>query len=333
MRAAASDPFGESTRAQLGARLSVLGGDFTVRSSNRALLGLAVDAFGGIPKQRLKRRPPRFTVQLVLNDHQKTWTSGEAPPPPVFSSGAELLCTTIDAGNFAVVDVTKSRALICVSKAMLQQPYYARHELVELAFLTLASRAQALVPLHAACVGAKGKGVLLMGASGTGKSTLSLHALAGGMRLLSEDSAFVASESLRVTGVPNYLHLAPNALGFLQPGALRRAIERSPVIQRRSGARKFEADLRKLRVEIARTPLQLVATVFLSRRTASRAPALEALERDAFVSRLRREQPYAVRRSSDWAGFERRVATLPSYELRRTEHPDIAVRQLRGLLE
>ena len=72
------------------------------------------------------------------------------------------------------------------------------------------------MPLHAACVGAKGNGVLLMGASGTGKSTLSLHALAGGMQLLSEDSAFVALDGLRVTGVSNYLHVGPHALRFMQ---------------------------------------------------------------------------------------------------------------------
>jgi hypothetical protein len=320
MRAAAGDPFGEDTRAHLHARLSALGGDFTAGSGNRALLGLAVDAFGGLPAQRFERRPPRFNVLLKLSDHRKSWARGAAPPPPVFSSGADLLCATIDGGNFAVVDV----AMSCVSKAMLQQPYYARYELIELAFVMLASRAQALVPLHAACVGINGEGVLLMGASGTGKSTLSLHALAAGMQLLSEDSAFVAPKSLRVTGVPNYLHLAPNALEFLPPGALRRAIERSPVIQRRSG-------VRKLRAETARKPLRLVATVFLSRRVAGRAPALEALARDAFLSRLRREQPYALRRSSDWGAFERRVAALPSYELRRTEHPDIAIRQLREL--
>jgi len=332
MRVADGDPFGEGARAQLHARLSVLGGDFAVRSSNRALLELALDAFGGMPRQRLERRPPRLTVQLVLNYQQKTWARGEAPPPPVFSSGAELLCATIDAGNFAVVDVAMSRALISVSRAMLDQAYYPRHELVELAFLTLAARAQALVPLHAACVGVNGKGVLLMGASGTGKSTLSLHALADGMQLLSEDSAFVAADSLRIMGVPNYLHVAPNALGFLRRGSLRRTIERSPVIQRRSGVRKFEVDLRELRAKTARAPLRLAAAVFLSRRTANRDRALEALAPDAVVSRLRREQPYALQRSSNWAGFERRVAAVPSYELRRTEHPDIAVRQLRELL-
>lgn len=332
MSADAGDPFREGVQGHLRARVSVLGGDFVVTSSARSLLDLAIEAFGDLPRHRLERRLPRFTVRLVLNDRRQTWARGAEPPHPVLSSGAGLLCATIDAGNYAVMDVGMSRALICLSKAMLQQPYYPRYELIELAFLTLSSRRQALAPLHAACIGTNGNGVLLIGASGSGKSTLCLHALAGGMQLLSEDSAFVAPKSLRVTGVSNYLHLTQGALAFLQPGPLRRAIERSPVIQRRSGARKLEVDLRELRARIPRKPLQLVATVFLSRRAARGAQALEALDRDACVARLRREQRYAARRFPGWAAFERRVAALPSYELRRTRHPDLAVRQLRDLL-
>ena len=332
MSAAAGDPFGEDAKARLHARVSVLGGDFTIRTSAPKLLELAIEAFGGLPTQRLERRPPRFTVRLVLNDRQRTWTRGTAPPPPVFSSGAGLLSATIDAGNFAVMDPGMSRALISVSKAMLENPYYPRYELIELACLTLATRVQGLAPLHAACVGANGRGVLLIGGSGTGKSTLCLHALASGMQVLSEDSAFVAPTRLRVTGLPSYLHLARDALGFLPRGALRRAIERSPVIVRRSGVRKLEVDVRKLHAKIPRKPLRLVATVFLSRRAASRAQALRTIDRDTCISRLRREQAYAVRTFPGWAEFERRVATLPSYELRRTEHPDIAVPLLRELL-
>jgi energy-coupling factor transporter ATP-binding protein EcfA2 len=332
MSAAASDPFGEDVGAHLHARLSALGGDFAVTSSARTLLALAIEAFGGLPKQRLERRPSRFAVRLVLNDRPPTWKSNDAPPPPLFNSGAGLLSATIDAGNFAVMDVDRSCALVSVSKALLEQPYYARYELIELAFLTLASRVQALVPLHAACVGADGKGVLLIGASGAGKSTLCVHALAGGLQLLSEDSAFVVPKTLRATGVPNYLHLAPDSLRFLRPGTLRRAIERSPVIQRRSGARKLEVDVRELHGRPARAPLRLVAAVFLSRRAAGRARALHALDRDACIQRLRREQPYAVARSAEWPAFERGVAELPSYELRRTQHPDFAVQQLCELL-
>jgi len=325
------DPFGEHAHFHSRTRLSVLGGDFAAGSNDAALLELAVEAFGRLPMQRFPGRPPRFTVQLVLNDLPQTWAGGGAPSPPVLSAGAGLLCATVDAGNFAVVDVATSRALISASRAMLAHAYYARYELVEFAFLTLASRAQSLVPLHAACVGAGGKGVLLMGESGAGKSTLSLHALTNGMQLLSEDSAFVAPKSLRVTGVPNYLHLAPAALEFLTPGSLRASIERSPVIQRRSGATKFELDLRGVPGGVARAPLHLVATVCLSRQAAARGAALEPLERRAFVGRLRDEQPYAMGREN-WTGFERRVAALPAFELKRTPHPDIAVRQLKELV-
>lgn len=333
MKSSAGDPFGEDVRARAHARLSVLGGDFDVTATHRAVLDLAVEAFGGLPRHRLGRRPAGLAVHLALNDRPKSWAGGGAPPPPVHSSGAGLLCATIDAGNFAIVDTGRRRALVSVSRALLRQPYYPRYELVELAFVALASRVQRLVPLHAACVGLGGNGVLLMGASGAGKSTLSLHALAGGLDLLSEDSAFVSPDGLRVAGVPSYLHLAPDALRFLPPGPLRRSIERSATIERRSGTRKLEVDLRRLGAATARTPFRLAAVVFLSVRPAVRAQTLEPLGRAALVRQLRHEQPYALRRAAGWNAFERRVAGLPAYELRRTEHPDAAVEQLRGLLE
>jgi hypothetical protein len=134
-----------------------------------------------------------------------------------------------------------------------------------------------------------------------------------------------------VTGVPSYLHLSPDALRFLDSGSLRRAIERSPTIERRSGARKHEVDLRLLDGKKARTPLELAATVFLSRRAAGRQPALRPLGRAALLARLRRDQPYAAAQPG-WRRFERRIVELPAYELRRPEHPDVAIRLLRSLL-
>jgi hypothetical protein len=326
-----ADPFGEHAPAPFRTRLSVLGGNFAVDSSDAALLALATEAFGGLPKHRLERRPHRFTVRLALTDHPQTWARGSAPPCPTLGAGAGLLSATVDAGNFVVVDVAMSRALVCISGAMLRHRYHARYELIELAFLTLAARGQSLVPLHAACVGAGGHGVLLMGASGTGKSTLTLHALAAGMQLLSEDSAFVTLDSGRITGVPSYLHLPAHALRFLRSTKLRRTIERSPTIERRSGARKYEVDLRALDGEVSRTPLRLAATVFLSRRAAGQQSPLRTLEREVLLARLRREQPYASARPN-WRSFERRIVDVPAYELRRPEHPDLAVALLRGLL-
>jgi len=331
MRAAA-DPFGERRKPRARARINVLGADCSIESTDEVLLGLALEAFGGLPQYRLDRQPCRLDVHLVLTDCGRSWTRSPEPPRPALSSGNGFLCATIDAGNFAVVDPSASRALVCISPDMLRHRYYARYELIELALMTLASRAQSLVPLHAACIGLDRSGLLLMGASGSGKSTLGLHALAQGMRLLSEDSAFVGTSDLLITGVPNYLHVEPSAIGFLEPGMLAQRIQRSPVIRRRSGTRKFELDLRETPGRLARKPLQLAATIFLSRRPAGRQPPLKPLTQRACLNRLRREQSYALG-FSNWSAFERRVAAeIPSYELRRTEHPDIAIQELRTLL-
>lgn len=335
MRRPDADPFSERAPVRARARLSVLGGDFEVESSDTSLLQLARDAFLGLPRHRLVGRPRRFHVRLVLSERGSEWAKGSVPPPPVRSAGAGLLCATVDAGNFAIVDTAMSRALVCISPLMLRHRYHARTELVELAFLTLASRAQRLVPLHAACVGTHGNGLLLIGAGGTGKSTLSLHALAHGLELISEDSAFVSLDKpldkLRVTGTPNYLHVQPDSLGLLSDEALRERIASSPVILRRSGIHKLEVDLRALPGRLAPSPLELAGTVMLSPRPAGRDEALRPLDRRTFVHRLRQEQPYAAG-LDDWTKFERRIVALPSFELRRTEHPDVAVDQLRALL-
>lgn len=331
MTGTACDPFGERERPALRAHLSVLGAAFTVESSSARALRLAVDAFGGLPRHRLAAEPRRFRVRLVTTENHATWSRRAAPPQPTLTAGGGILCATIDAGNFAVIDLPRAHALVCMSPSMLRRSYYARYELIELAMVTLASRGQSLVPLHAACIGARGSGALLMGASGAGKSTLALHALAAGMQLLSEDSSFVAVDSLQATGTPNYLHVQPSALEYLDEGPLLAQVRRSPMICRRSGARKHELDLRTVPGRLAASPLRIAFTVFLSRRKAVRPSALVQLSHAALLEHLRREQPYAVG-LPNWRGFERRIAALPAYELRRTAHPDMAISQLRSVL-
>jgi hypothetical protein len=331
MKTSVGDPFGESMRPSLRAHLEVLGGAFMIESADASLLQLAVEAFGGLPRQRMARNPQCFRVTFVTTKDCRAWPRNTEPPQPAHSAGGGLLCATIDAANFVVIDVALGRALVCISPAMLRHRYHARYELVELAVLILAARGLGLVPLHAACVGQRGRGALLIGPSGAGKSTLSLHALNAGMQLLSEDSAFVAADSLSIAGVPSFLHVQPSALRFLPNGPLRRRVRGSPMIRRRSGTRKHEVDLRSIGNRIARAPLRLAATVFLSPEPAGRRPLLRELASRTLLTRLRREQPYAAGLST-WRGFEQRIVEVPAYELRRAKHPDIAVRELQQLL-
>ena len=99
------------------------------------------------------------------------------------SAGAGWLCGVVDAANYALVCPAGRSALVSISTSMLRHAYHARYELLEFAALTLLGRGMPLVPLHAACVGVRGAGVLLIGDSGAGKSTLCAAALASGWDL------------------------------------------------------------------------------------------------------------------------------------------------------
>ncbi len=324
------DPFGE--RRELGSevRLQIAGAELVVRSSDRVLIDLAVEAFGSLPRFATEGAVPDLRLQLTLNDREKSWQN--KPPPPTPGSGDGLLCGVVDSGNYAIVDPENRRAIVSVSRAMLHHPHLARYELIEFAVLTLAGRALSLVPLHGACVGLGETGCLLVGATGAGKSTLCLLALSGGLQVLSEDSVFVSPRDLSVFGMPNFLHLRPDALGLLDPGPVRDRVSDSPTIHRRSGVEKFAYDYREHCQWKSPLRPKLGATVFLSEKIAEASSALRPLEAtDELITRLRSEQPYAAG-LPEWSEFSRKISAVRCFELRRTESPGVAVEQLRTML-
>jgi hypothetical protein len=180
-------------------------------------------------------------------------------------------------------------------------------------------------------VGADGRGVLLMGASGAGKSTVALHCLLDGLEFLSEDSVFVAPADMRATGVANFLHIRADSLRWLGRTAEAAAIRRSPVIRRRSGVQKFEIDLRREPFKLAKRPLKIVSIVFLTSQTAGTRPLLNALSRAALARNLEAMQGYGAGQPQ-WRTFKKNASRLPTYELRRGHHPMEAVAALRSVL-
>jgi hypothetical protein len=227
---------------------------------------------------------------------------------------------------------TKERAaLVVVPPGMLKSAYHTRYESIEFAVFTLAARVQRLVPLHAACVGHRGRGILLFGPSGAGKSTVALHCMLNGLEFLSEDSVFVAPDSMLATGVSNFLHVRAESLRWLGKSPLAEAIRKSPVIRRRSGVRKFEVDLRHKRFRTARAPMKIIGAVFLSPRGAGAHPALTRLSESSLLAGLSDSQAYC-RALPQWRPFTKKLARLESFELRRGLHPADTATVLRSLL-
>jgi hypothetical protein len=222
-------------------------------------------------------------------------------------------------------------ALLVVTEQMLRFPYLVRYELIEFAVCTLAARVQGLVPLHAACVGLAGRGLLLVGGSGAGKSTIALQALLAGFDMLAEDSVYVSPRTLLATGIPNFMHVRAESLKFVELAREAAAIRNSPVIRRRSGVEKFEFDLRKARFRLAGAPLKLAAVVVLSPQPARGGKLLRSLGTARMLAELRAGQPYAARQPQ-WGLFSKRVASLEAFELRRGPHPRDSIEALRQVL-
>src|ERR1700728_511281 len=325
------DPFGERSARPHHRNLQLLGARFRFESNSVRLLQLVDQAFAGLPRHRLSARSPRLLVRLQLTPRRRRPSA--APPPPLNTyAGPGFLCGAIDESNLAVISPAQGSALVVISRDMLRHAYHLRYELIEFAVYVLAARALRLVPLHAAAVGVRGRGLLLMGDSGAGKSTVALHCLLQGLDLLSEDAVFVAPDGCAATGIASFLHLQRRGLRFLPGHAGARRIRSSPVIRRRSGAEKYEVDLRRSGYRLAAAPLSIQALVFLSKRRAGDDRVLVPLAARPRAARLAALQPYAAAQPG-WRRFKESLAAVRTFELRRGSHPRVAVAALRSLLD
>jgi hypothetical protein len=331
-----ADPFGERSKVLGRRELQLMGGWFRFESDSPELLRLVDAAYEGLPAHRFSLRPPRFCVRLILapiaahNSTSAPAARRSRVPAIRMLHGAGFLGSATDTSTIAVLSPADRSALIFISRDMLHFPYHIRYELIEFAVFTLASRGQGLVPLHAACVGLDGRGILLMGPSGAGKSTIALQCLLEGFEFLAEDSVFVAPESMRATGTANFLHVRADSLDWLEP-AERSSIRKSPTIIRRSNARKFEVDLRRKKFRLAKSPLKIIAVAFLSPRSGGSGPLLRRLSAADTLARLKQEQAYGAG-LPQWRGFSRTLLRLGGFEILRGAHPTASVEVLRSLL-
>jgi hypothetical protein len=324
-----ADPFHEQTLPASRVRMHLLGAAFEFECGSPELRRLVDWAYADLPQHKLAKSPPRMRVRVAPAPRARR--HGQADPAQIeMLSGAGLLCGTTSSSDFAVLSGDQRSALVVVSRNRLRFPYHTRYELIEFAVFTLAARAQGLMPLHGACVGHKGRGLLLFGDSGAGKSTASLHCLLRGMDFLAEDSVFVTPDTMLATGIANFLHVRVDSLHSI-PAPSASLIRRSPIIRRRSGVEKFEVDLRRTEFRLAARPLRVAGVVFVSAQPARRGVLLTPLRSHEALARFKKSQSYAVNQPG-WTTFRKRIAAAPAFELRRGRSPAEAADALQALL-
>jgi hypothetical protein len=120
-----------------------------------------------------------------------------------FEHGARLLCTLRD--GLISIGITGSE----LSHAVL-----AAHPLLTVALVETMKRF-GRYPLHAAALALNGKGVLVPGASGAGKSTTSVTLVRAGFDFLADDTVFLtrSTDKLWVDGFPDEVDVTENTVG------------------------------------------------------------------------------------------------------------------------
>ncbi|HZU24391.1 MAG TPA: hypothetical protein VFA04_02660 [Bryobacteraceae bacterium] len=155
-----------------------------IRSNSQVIME-AADVSWGACRQRFDVAP--VEIRLLVSDSE----SPGCREAPFFRSQGHLISIAGDSENFAVLDLRSGFSFGWVTKNTAENTGYLRQCFLDvMVYPLLETRYMATV--HAACVNLNGKGVLLAGDSGAGKSSLAYACARRGWTYVSDDtSAFV----------------------------------------------------------------------------------------------------------------------------------------------
>jgi hypothetical protein len=130
------------------------------------------------------------TKPIVANVCVVETESTECPPAPTYRYLPKAITMVADADNFGIADFEHGRTWMVVSTAALRYPLYLRQFFLECAVGGHIAT-NYVTPVHAGCVVLDGRGVLLCGDSGAGKSSLSYACARAGWGYVSDDASFL----------------------------------------------------------------------------------------------------------------------------------------------
>jgi hypothetical protein len=251
-------------------------------------------------------------IRLLLSESASPACTAE----PTFRSQGHLLSIVVDRENFACLDLEAGFAFGWATEATARSQEYFRQCLLDVMIYPLLE-IRHLITLHAACVQYHGKGILLAGNSGAGKSSLSYACARRGWTFVSDD----ASAFLRDSPYPMIIG-HPQKFRFREPvGKLFPEFLGLKSTLRAYGKPTIEVRTDSIE-NIQRADESAIAAIVFLNRSAydGNAPALIPLSLEDAWKRL----SYSVW-AVQLAAFEQRLTALqrlldlPIYELRYSE--------------
>jgi hypothetical protein len=150
--------------------------------------------------------PVQLRVAVIEGD------ADDCPPPPTCRGQRNLVMFVASPYDFAICDLTTGFASCWLSARTVGNGAYLRYHFLD-AMALLLIEALYLTPIHAACVAFQGRGLLLCGDSGAGKSSLSFACARRGWTFVSDDASFLVRGGKQrvVVGNPYHLHFRESA--------------------------------------------------------------------------------------------------------------------------
>ncbi len=192
-----NDPLEYTTPLPFQADYFPMGFPLRIATNFKPVLTPAAQMWSRFP--RLFERPTARMNITVSNE------AGHSLPKdaPVLRGQEHLFSIVADRLNFATADLNAGFGHVCVSREVASDAAYLRYHFLEpLAYVLIAARHAAFV--HAACVALDGRGVILCGASGTGKTCLAYACARQGWTFISGDAVAVVDgrRDQRIVGRP-----------------------------------------------------------------------------------------------------------------------------------
>ena len=292
-----------------------LGFPLQIRTNTHEVLAAAEESWGTF-EQRVEMPPIR--MQVGLRDGPSV-----CPGIMVPRGHRHLLMGIADADNFFVMDLKKDLSFAWISPGAVAHRRYLRYCVLESCMLShIANRYAA--PVHAACVSRDGRGVLLCGESGMGKSTLAFGCARAGWTYTSDDASYLVygRSDRQVLGRCNSIRLRPSAADLFSE------VKGRPLTPRMQGKPSIEIETRELPAFQTSVETRADFMVFLNRRPGA-SQELAPFPRElahAYLKQhlnwdeeLRREQVASVERMLSAEIYELRYHDL-AWAIDRLEH-------------
>jgi Serine kinase of the HPr protein, regulates carbohydrate metabolism len=307
------DPFLRETPLERQCNYYPLGFPLQLKTNSAEVLQAAEATWGGRP--RAFEKPP-LELRIIVE------SGGGPPPEPVYRGQAHLMSIVADRENFAVCDYARHFAFCRLNTAAVRDQSFVSYYFLE-AIANFSLTQLYLTPVHAACVARKGRGVLLSGSSGAGKTTLAYFCAKEGWTYVSDNESWlVRAESRLLLGNPRRIRFRESAAELFPE------LKRSQAAPHPNGKMSIEVSPDGLETAYQ---CEVERVVFLSRESGSPA-TLRAIRSGDALEHFLSELPVY----EDWVREEQRIslnriAELDPVELRYSD-PESALRAIESLV-